>query len=80
MNHIEIVKLIKESGNSITLTIGSPFIDLVDNGNIHMHQQSVMCSNGNGGYMSSPNEQQQQQQQQLITSNGIKSQIDFGSK
>ena len=76
MNHIEIVKLIKESGNSITLTIGSPFIDLVDNGNIHMHQQSVMCSNGNGGYMSSPNEQQQQ----LITSNGIKSQIDFGSK
>ena len=24
MNHIEIVKLIKESGNSITLTIGSP--------------------------------------------------------
>jgi hypothetical protein len=78
MNHIEIVKLIKESGNSITLTIGSPFIDLVDNGNIHMHQQSVMCSNGNGGYMPSPNEQQQQQQ--LITSNGIKSQIDFGSK
>lgn len=27
MNHIEIVKLIKESGNSITLTIGSPFTD-----------------------------------------------------
>jgi C-terminal processing protease CtpA/Prc len=24
MNHIEIVKLIKESGNSITLTIGAP--------------------------------------------------------
>lgn len=27
MNHIEIVKLIKESGNSITLTIGSPYME-----------------------------------------------------
>lgn len=26
MNHIDIVKLIKESGNSITLTIGSPLV------------------------------------------------------
>lgn len=26
MNHIEIVKLIKESGNSITLTIGAPIV------------------------------------------------------
>ena len=26
MNHIEIVKLIKESGNSITLTIGPPLV------------------------------------------------------
>ena len=48
MNHIEIVKLIKESGQSITLTIGSPF--LVDGPNHHHHhhlhnQQQQQSSN-----------------------------------
>ena len=32
MNHVDIVKLIKESGNSITLTIGPPI------GNIHIQE------------------------------------------
>jgi hypothetical protein len=72
MNHIEIVKLIKESGNSITLTIGSPFTS--DNNSVsdlQQQQQQPIITNGisPSSYLTQTNE-----------SNGIKSQVDFGSK
>ena len=68
MNHIEIVKLIKESGNSITLTIGSPFTS--DNNNVSDLQQPIITNGiSPSSYLAQTNE-----------NNGIKSQVDFGSK
>lgn len=47
MNHIEIVKLIKESGNSITLTIGPPLTTIDESVNIQYNNKLNMEYNSN---------------------------------
>ena len=69
MNHIEIVKLIKESGNSITLTIGSPFTNENNNNSSSSDLQPITTAGISPSSYLTQNE-----------SNGIKSQVDFGSK
>lgn len=44
MNHLEIVKLIKESGNSITLTIGAPIIDDIQLSQTNLNQSAPTLS------------------------------------
>jgi atrophin-1 interacting protein 3 (BAI1-associated protein 1) len=64
MNHLEIVKLIKESGNSITLTIGAPTIEDIQVSQANLNQSAPTLSVSSSYLMNSNNA--------MTSQNGIK--------